>query len=75
MGLNIGFSALETMLAMLEYSRVCAMWGPQMLTQEHEDHQMQVCQDLLDCPTTPTIYSRFGASRLPSDRVDERWTT
>jgi hypothetical protein len=27
-----------------------------MLTQEHKDHGMQVCKDLLDCPTTPTAH-------------------
>ena len=41
--LNIGYNALETMVATLEYSRVCARWVPRMLTQEHK-----VCQDLLN---------------------------
>ena len=41
--LNISFNALEMMVAMLEYSKVCAWWVPQMLTQEHH---LQVCQDL-----------------------------
>lgn len=35
--LDIGFSVLETMVAMLE----------QVLTQEEKEHNMQVCQDLL----------------------------
>jgi len=48
MELNIGFSALETMVATLEYCKVCARWVPQMLTQEHKEHRMQVCQDLLN---------------------------
>jgi hypothetical protein len=46
--LNVGFSVLETMLAMLEYRKVCDRWVPRMLTQEHKDHPMQVCQDLLN---------------------------
>jgi hypothetical protein len=33
---------------MLEYRKVCATWVPWMLTQEHKDHWMQVCQDLLN---------------------------
>ena len=45
--LNIGFSALETMVATLEYSKVCARWVPRILTQEHKEHRMQFCQDLL----------------------------
>jgi hypothetical protein len=46
--LNIGFNALEMMFAMLEYCKVCARWVLWMLTQEHKDHLMQVCQDLLN---------------------------
>ena len=46
--LNIGFKALETMVAMLEYRKVCARWIPRMLMQEHKEHRMQVCQDLLN---------------------------
>ena len=46
--LNIGFSELETMVAMLEYCKVYARWVPQMLTQEHKEHCVQVCQDLLN---------------------------
>jgi hypothetical protein len=53
--LNVGFSELETILITLEYHKVCAGWVPKMLTQGHKDHRMQVCQDLLDCPTTSTI--------------------
>jgi len=48
MELNIGCNALETMVATLEYRKVCARWVPQMLTQEHKEHRMQVCQDLLN---------------------------
>jgi hypothetical protein len=55
MELNVGFSALEIMLATLEYHKVCARWVSRMLAQEHKDHRMPVCQDLLDCPTPPTI--------------------
>jgi len=46
--LNIGCNALEAMVATLEYRKVCAMWVPRMLTQEHKEHRMQVCQDLLN---------------------------
>ena len=46
--LNIGFNALEMMLAVLEFRKVCAMCVPRMLTQEHKEHRMQVCQDLLN---------------------------
>jgi hypothetical protein len=55
MELNVRFSALGTMLTMSEYHIVFAIWVPRMLTQECKDRWMQVCQDLLDCPTTPTI--------------------
>jgi len=46
--LNISCNALETMVAMLEYRKVCARWVPRMLTQEHKEHCMQICQDLLN---------------------------
>ena len=42
--LNIGCNTLETM----EYRKVCARWVPRMLTQEHKEYRMQVCQDLLN---------------------------
>jgi len=45
MKLNIGFSTLETVMAKLEYSKVCARWVPQMLGQK--EHCLQVFQDLL----------------------------
>ena len=48
MELNIGFNALETMVATLEYHKVCTRWVLRMLTQEHKEHCMQVCQDLLN---------------------------
>jgi hypothetical protein len=35
--LNIGFNALETMVATLEYRKVYARWVPQMLTWEHKE--------------------------------------
>jgi len=44
--LNIGFNALETVVATLEYRKVCARLVPRMLTQEHKEHGTQVCQDL-----------------------------
>ena len=68
MELNIRFSALETMVATLEYHKVCARWVPRILTQEHKEHRMQVCQDLLD------QYETEGDSFL--DRIitgDETW--
>jgi histone-lysine N-methyltransferase SETMAR len=68
MELNSSFSALEMMVAMLEYCEVCARWVPQILTQEHKEHCMQVCQDLLN------LYKAEGDSSL--DRVitsDETW--
>ena len=46
--LNIGFNALEMMVATLEYCKVCARWVPQMFTQEHKEHSTQVCQDVLN---------------------------
>ena len=46
--LNIIFNALETIVATLEYRKVCTRWVPRMLTQEHKEHRMQVCQDLLN---------------------------
>jgi len=48
MELNISFSALEMMVATLEYRKVCTRWVPRMLTQERKEHPMQVCQDLLN---------------------------
>ena len=46
--LNISFSVLETMVAMLKYHKVCTRYVPQMLIQEQKEHHMQVCQDLLN---------------------------
>jgi len=48
MELNIGCNALETVVATLEYRKVCARSVPFMFTQEHKEHRMQVCQDLLN---------------------------
>ena len=66
--LNIGCNALEAMVATLEYRKVCTRWVPRMLTQEHKEHRMQVCQDLLN------QYEPEGDSFL--DRIitgDETW--
>jgi len=66
--LNIGCNALEAMVATLEYRKVCARWVPRMLTQEHKEHRMQVCQELLN------QYEAEGDSFL--DRIitgDETW--
>ena len=66
--LNIGCNALEMMVATLEYHKVCARWVPRMLTQDHKEHCMQVCQDLLN------QYEAEGDSFL--DRIitgDETW--
>jgi hypothetical protein len=49
----VGFIALDKMLAALGYRKVCARRVPRILTQEHKDHGMRVCQDLLESPTTP----------------------
>ena len=46
--LNIGFNALETMVATLEYRKICARWVPRMLKQGHKEHRMQDCQELLN---------------------------
>lgn len=48
MELNIGCSALEMMVAMLEYHKVCTSWVPQMFAQGQKEHHMQACQDLLN---------------------------
>jgi hypothetical protein len=63
MELNIGCNALEAMVATLEYCEVCTSWVLRMLTQEHKEHRMQVCQDLLN------QYEAEGDIFL-----DERWT-
>jgi hypothetical protein len=66
--LNIGFNALETIVATLEYRKVYARWVPRMLTQEYKEHRMEVCQSLLD------QYEAEGDSLL--DRIttgDETW--
>jgi hypothetical protein len=66
--LNISFNALETMVATLEYRKVCARWVPQMLIQEHKEHRMQVCRDIFN------QYEAEGDSFL--DRIitgDEMW--
>ena len=66
--LYIGFNALEMMVVTLKYRKVCTRWVPQMLTKEHEEHCMQVCQDLLN------QYEAEGDSIL--DRIitgDEIW--
>jgi len=44
--LNIG--ALEATAVTLEYCKVCVWLVPQILTQEQNEHQMQVCHDLLN---------------------------
>ena len=46
--LNIGFRVSETVVATLEYHKVCARWVPQILTQKQKEHHRQVCQDLLN---------------------------
>jgi len=66
--LNISCNALEAMVATLEYRKVCTRWVPRMLTQEHKERRMQVCQDLLN------QYEAEGNSFL--DRIitgDETW--
>ena len=46
--LDIHFNALEMMVAMLEYCKVCAKWVSQMFTQEQKEYCTPVCQDLLN---------------------------
>jgi len=46
--LNISFNAMETMVATLEYCKGCSRRVPQMLTQEHKEHHMQICQYLVN---------------------------
>lgn len=48
--LNIGFYTLETIVAMLEYCKVCIQWIPWMLTHEwiKKTQHMQICQGLLN---------------------------
>ena len=41
--LNVDLSALEMMVAMLEYCKDCARRVPWMLTQEQKEHCMPVC--------------------------------
>lgn len=48
MEINITFSALETMVATLQYHKVCTMKVLQMLTQEQNEHHMQVFQESLN---------------------------
>jgi histone-lysine N-methyltransferase SETMAR len=65
--LSVSFNALETMLATLQYRKVCARWVPRMLTQVHKDQRMQDCQDLLN------QYEPEGGGYLDSITGDETW--
>ena len=59
---------LILIVATLEYGKACARWVPRMLTQEHKERRMQVCQELLN------QYEAEGDSFL--DRIisgDETW--
>ena len=47
-GLNISFSELQMMVAVLEYHKVCARWIPRMLTQKQKEQNLHVCQDVLN---------------------------
>jgi histone-lysine N-methyltransferase SETMAR len=71
MKLNIGFSALEVIVAMLEYRKVCARWVPRMLSEEPKEHRIQVCQELLN------QYGVEGDSFLDhiitSDETESKW--
>ena len=62
--LKIGFSALETMVAMLEYRKVCAMRVPRMLTREHKEHCLQFISVInqLDAQNFCFTISLFHAS-------------
>lgn len=46
--LNINFNALETMVSTLEFHEAYAKWVPQMLTQEQKEHNIWLCQDILN---------------------------
>ena len=46
--LNINFSALETIVALLECQKVCARWGPRVTTQEQKEYCMHISQALLN---------------------------
>jgi len=66
--LIIGFNALDTMLATLEYRKDFARWVPRTLIQERKENRMQVCQKLLN------QYEAEGDGFL--DRIitgDETW--
>ena len=66
--LNISSSTLVMMVGTLEYRKVCTRCIPRMLIQEHKEHCMHVCQDLLN------QYKAEGDSFL--DRIitgDETW--
>jgi hypothetical protein len=73
--MNIGFIALETTLAVVEYREVCERWIHRMLTLEHRDQRLQLCQILMDCPAAPTVSSGFDSSWLSSVRTDGGWIT
>jgi hypothetical protein len=45
---NVEFNTLETMLATLDYRKICARLVLWMLTQKHKDHRTQICRDLLN---------------------------
>ena len=46
--LNTILNVLETMVAILEYRKVCSRWVSWLLTLEQKEHCMQLCQDLLN---------------------------
>jgi hypothetical protein len=59
--LSVGFNALE-------YRKVCGRWFSRMLTQEHNYHRMQTCQDLLDCPPICPLLTSTVSCRCADER-------
>jgi len=46
--LNTILNVLETIVAIMEYRKVCSRWVSWLLTLEQKEHCMQLCQDLLN---------------------------
>jgi histone-lysine N-methyltransferase SETMAR len=45
---EIGFSALDTVLKKFGFRTLCARWVPRMLTGDHKEQRLQACADLLE---------------------------
>jgi hypothetical protein len=44
---GIGFNARGTILRRLDCRKLCAGWVPRVLTQDHKEHRLQACTNLL----------------------------